>query len=109
MGTESQPPFQIPAFYRPPDGGPLRWQDETSGVLIGAIRAYLEWRQHEMSEEQIAVVREWLRYYIMAPCWVDPDGDGKLEALRRRVVLLKSSAEIDAWMDECLEMGIDPI
>ena len=112
--------FTMPNFYREmfPGGpaGPLRWQDEQSGVLPAAVLAYFE---HRQTPAQLKLVVEYLRYYLHAPCWddnpyLDEEGRAELAGLRARITEIQQSPEvnehkIETWIWDCLEMGIDPL
>lgn len=97
-------------FYRPPLGLPLRWQDEQSGVLPNAIKAFFK---NEANEEQISLVKAWLKYYIDAPCWIknatEDETRTAMATLRETVEALKEANEILDWIYKCLELGIDPL
>ncbi len=111
-----QAPFRIPAVYLPPLGGPLRWQDEQSGVLPGAVMAYFN---HRQVPSQTKIVVEYLRYYIHAPCWDnnpyhDAVSRAELAVMRSRIVTIQAGSladerEIEQWIADCLEIGIDPL
>ena len=105
----------LPDFYREPLGLPLRGSDEQT-VLPAAIRAYLDAALNgtEMDVAQFLLVRDWLRYYINAPCWfigdIEPDDyQEELSKLRKSVTELKAVEDIKAWIVECLDLGIDPL
>jgi hypothetical protein len=76
---------------------------ETTGVLRPAIEAYLHGR--EMTPEQIATMRAYLRQWIMAPAWMGED----IDELRRQLGGLTNRAAIDAWLDLAEQCGIDPL
>ena len=84
-------------------GGPLYWQNETSGALRRAIQAYLN--GHHMSEAQIADLRSYLRQWIMAPVWRGP----AIDDLRRRVDGLTHRKAIREWLNDAAEEEIDPL
>lgn len=107
---------RIPNFYRPMfEGGPrgpLRWQDDVSGILPAAMLAFFE--DKGMNPDQFYLVREYGQYYINAPCWdwnphLDEEGKAELAALRERIKAVRSKHELMAWVDACLDMGIDPL
>jgi hypothetical protein len=95
---------------RPPPGsmgGMGYWMYETTGELRPTVEAYL--RGDDMTAEQIAVMRDYLRRWIFSPFWRD-DGDGiSLNEMRRRVVGLTSRSAIDAWIEDAQRNGIDPL
>jgi hypothetical protein len=96
---------------RPPRPGSMSgtgyWMYETTGELRPTVEAYL--RGDDMTAEQIAVMRDYLRRWIFCPFWRD-DGDGiSLNEMRRRVVRLTSRSAIDAWIEDVQREGIDPL
>lgn len=110
----------IPAIYRNiedgPVGLPLRWIDEQTGVLACAIKAYLDNRfdGKPITETDLALVRAWFVYYIEAPCWRSHDQEDReyvdgFDALRRKAHQLRTPDDIEAWINECLDWGIDPL
>lgn len=106
-------PCRIPFIYRQPNGGPLRWQDDTTRELPRAVRAYLN---HGIDDgpapelEQLQLVVDYLIHFIHAPCW-RADSTGGLARLQREVAAgeVLTSEEIHAWIDRCREFGIDPL
>lgn len=82
---------------------PGYWMHETSGVLQPAVTAYLEARP--LSDEHIALLRAYLRQWIEAPCW---SGDSIAE-LRGRIDSLTTREPIVRWIDDAVDLGIDPL
>ncbi len=102
---------RMPTFYRNPLGLPLRWQDEQSGQLPGAVLAYFS---QTATATQTALVCDYLRYYILAPCWdrpVQDDEEGCLELahVREQADSLNCTEDINTFIETCLQMGIDPL
>jgi hypothetical protein len=85
------------------DGAPGFWMHETSGVLRPAVEAYLH--GHELQPEQIAALRAYLRQWIFAPAWKGEE----IDQLRGGIDGLTTRAAIDAWVDQAVEIGIDPL
>lgn len=98
---------RMPRWYNPLWGTPLYWSDEQSGELAAAIAAYLNHMltQAPFSEGQCALVVDYLCYYIDAPCWQGPD----LPQLRQQARTLDSAQTIAAWIERCLDSGLDPL
>lgn len=103
----------MPKFYRQPLGLPLRWQDEQSGLLPAAIKGYFE---HTLDETQRNLVIQWCRYYINAPCWIDnavrsgsEDIVAEMRSLIVKAAQLQTVEDIDGWIRDCLDAGIDPL
>ena len=82
---------------------PGYWMHETSGALRHAIVAYL--KGEPLNDEQIGVIRHYLAQWIYAPGF---DGQG-VGRLRDTIGGLKSRQAINAWLDEALDVGIDPL
>jgi hypothetical protein len=80
---------------------PGYWMYEASGVLRPAIEAYLA--GGAMTEAHIALMRAYLRQWIMAPAWMG------VEQLRRDLDGLTSRAAITAWLDTAAHLGLDPL
>jgi len=91
---------------RDPDA-PKYWKYETSGVLQPVVRAYLA--GDLLGPGAVRLMRMYLRQWIMSPVWAETDDYSALERLRRKVDLLQNRRQIDAWICEALELGIDPL
>jgi hypothetical protein len=91
----------IPPVYLPPTGGPLYWAAEQSGVLRRAVSAFVH-RQEDA--RQLALVIDYVRYWVNAPCWVGPG----LEALRQAAAQATTRADLDGVIRLGLTLGIDP-
>jgi hypothetical protein len=111
--------MQMPNFYRtvgPISGAPLNWQDEVSGVLPAAVKAYLDNRidGKPLAEHQFEIVRAFMEYFIKAPCWddnphLDDEMRAELAGLRRDAETLRTPEEVGAWIHRCLDLGLDPL
>ena len=94
--------------------GPLRWQDDVTGALPRAVEAYLNHgAQQPVTAHHIEAVRQYCEYYINAPCWkTGKPGDGFYElfaTLRERIKAVRTFEELDIWMQDALDVGIDPL
>lgn len=76
---------------------------ETSGRLRPAVEAYLTGA--EMTDEQIAAMRAYLRQWIAAPAWKGPH----IPALRGAVDGLTTVWAIRRWLDLAQAIGADPL
>jgi hypothetical protein len=109
----------IPTLYHGPFRLPLHWQDEQSGQLPAAIRAYLyhsREKEQPFTDEQRQLVIQWCRYYINAPCWVaNAMGSeseyiiAKMREVIAKAALLQTADDITVWIQDCLGIGIDPL
>ncbi len=106
ISIASSRPSRIPKIYRPPTGGPLRWQDDESGETQAAVAAYFLHREDgfPMTPEQIEIVRDYCQYYIEAPCWAP----GTVDVLQAKICTVKTARALCIWLGEALEIGIDP-
>jgi hypothetical protein len=76
---------------------------ETSGVLRPAVAAYLN--GEEMTAEQIATMRAYIRQWINALVWQGAEIDN----LRLMVAGITDRDRLKFWLDEALAVGIDPL
>lgn len=81
---------------------PGYWMKETSGVLRPAIEAYL--LEKDMTAQQIAAMRAYIRQWMEGPFI----GYG-IDGLRARIDGLTSRDAIESWLDDALELSIDPL
>jgi hypothetical protein len=79
------------------------WMYETSGGLRPAVEAYL--RGQDMTSEQVASMRAYLRQWVTAPARQGPEVD----ALRQGVDGLTTDAAISQWLDLAAKSNIDPL
>ncbi|MEH2310746.1 MAG: hypothetical protein V7K35_04795 [Nostoc sp.] len=101
-------PKRIPNVYRPPLGLPLNWRDETSGELPNAVFKYFS--SEHLSKSEISLLAEYCQHYINAPCWDATGGfPTELAALRQSSTSISTVADINQWIDACLEIAIDPL
>lgn len=101
----------IPDYYRPPLGLPLNWRDEVSGKLPAAVYAYLDNRIDgtPLSDEHLAMVREYIEHHINAPCWEQDEFREELAALRKAATELKTPDDVGAWIRQGMDIGLDPL
>lgn len=108
---------RMPAIYRPPMGLPLRWQDEQSGELSKAVWAYINHGAGKTktppTPEELATLKDYLAYYIKAPCWManaqDPGMEADLKAAILKIDLVVTYEDIRDFIYACLHLGIDPL
>jgi hypothetical protein len=114
---------QMPTTYAPPLGGPLNWADEQTGELKGAVIAYYstiapyfsdQGEHRPITEDQIDLVGQYLRYYIDAPIWErNPHATEHtkkvLEQLRETAKDLKTVKDISHWLARAADLGLDPL
>jgi hypothetical protein len=108
----------IPPLYKnigPVFGLPLRWQDEVSGVLVTAVKRYLNHCIDGTSIDEIdlELVRAYLQHYIDAPCWNHmkdiEEMAPELAGLRSDIRNLKTPDQIGRWIGRCMDLGMDPL
>lgn len=88
---------------------PLYWQNEQTGKLREAVTAYLNNRidGETVTENQIALLVEYIAYWVKAPCWDAPSDE--LQELRLSVEQLDTAEKVDEWIQKALDLGIDPL
>lgn len=95
----------VPQGY--PNGAPLFWMNEVSGVLKDAIKAFLN-RESACDAEQFRLVKEYVAHWINAPGFLwDPEWTPR----RALIDTLDVAGDRDAvWrvVDKLLDVGIDP-
>lgn len=102
--------------YQTSLGLPVRWQDELSGALPTAVQAYSAAAagRGNITREQLALVQEYVCYYLAAPCWdstvIRQDGEWKqaLQTLRTQAARAVTVKGIRSLIYRCLEYGIAP-
>jgi len=82
-------------------GGPYYWMHEQTGVLRDAVTAYLYERE---TPEQLALVIDYCRYWVHAPCW-----KGLPPELLTRITGITTREGLQAWLGDALAEGIDPL
>jgi hypothetical protein len=83
---------------------PGYWGNEVTGELRRAVETYLYNRK--MSDEEIALMRAYLRQWIDAPTWA---GDETLAGLRATVDTIRTKHDLDVWLRTAMNLGIDPL
>ena len=82
---------------------PGYWRNETTGVLQPVVQRYLNGAR--LTGEEIATMRAYLRQWIAAEGFTGP----LAETLRRTVGEITTQAQLEAWLDEAIDAGIDPL
>jgi hypothetical protein len=78
---------------------PLFWLHRHDDALTGALKAYI--CGFPLDEGQLALLRDYLRDWAEA---MPAPGD-----LRCRIPSLVSRQALDRWLDDALDLGIDPL
>ncbi|RAM49459.1 MAG: hypothetical protein C6Y22_22150 [Hapalosiphonaceae cyanobacterium JJU2] len=105
---------RIPAIYQQPLGLPLYWRNEESGELPAAIWAYLNFKVDNSkteppTQDQIDLITDYLIHYINAPCWDKEGFEQEFNNLQQRASSLRTPDQIDDWLVDCHEIGLDPL
>lgn len=111
-GDEEELPVKMPDYYDPYFGAPFYWRQEPSGKLEAAILAYIAHAGGDRTEptaEQLSLAINYLKYWINAPCWQQPENEYWLDRLRARSYSLRTVAEVSNWLNDCLKAGLDPL
>ena len=84
--------------------------DRTGGLLRSAVEAYLH--GGEMTPTGLMALQAYLKRSIRAPNWRGEGVEGlqqRVEDLRERVEDLDTREKLEAWLDDALDIGIDPL
>lgn len=109
---------RMPTTYREPMGLPLNWRDDVTGELPAAVMRYYGFKVGEAAEpdqKQIELIRDYLVYYIEAPCWLaklvegEPGELAALAELRKQAREISSAEDIHRFIWACLDVGMDPL
>ena len=92
-----------PALSPSDPRAPKYWMWETSGVLRAAVE-HLLGDPRELSAGQVAVLKMYLRQWIMAPVW-----QGNVEGLRQAVERIQTGRDIEEWVVAAVDAGCDPL
>lgn len=96
----------------PPDHpqAPKYWMYEIGGKLRPAMKRYLSDETSEPGD--VDLIRAYLRQWIDSPVWNDGADDetrSDLARLRAEVATLRSNGDITRWVEDAVDMGIDPL
>jgi hypothetical protein len=104
------PDIYIPMYPGSDIRGPLRWQDDTTGVLPAAVHSFYQVQGAEpLTPEKLELVREYAEYYINAPCWDDASYEPETwQRLRADIKHITTFQAMLHWLEQALEVTIDP-
>lgn len=95
------------------NGMPVYWQYDVSGTMQTIIRAFLNRTE---TAEQLAMVIKFLRYFIHAPVWLETrpfkaseETEQKIKQLRDYANRMKTRAEVENFLNQCIDEGLDPL
>lgn len=84
------------------NGGPLYWMNETSGRLGCAVVNFFHDR---MSHDDLRIIIEYVRHWVMAPCWYECE---ELHRLRSEIRIIHTERALRVFLHDLEELGIDP-
>ena len=96
----------------PPDHpqAPKYWMHETGGKLGPAMERYI--RREPEKPDDVNLIRAYLRQWIDSPVWdggIDGETRTELDYLRRTVRELRNRGDIRVWLEDALDLAIDPL
>jgi hypothetical protein len=102
-------PVDLPQQLALVPAPPRFWRDETSGVLAEAVHAYLTDRA--LTPNQIRYLRLYCVQWIGSPVWdANPSGaSAELAALRESAKEIHSIQQLDRWIGDAVDIGMDPL
>lgn len=87
------------------DTAPKHWTHESSGILAPVVMAYT--RGGRLTEPQIKLMQAYLHQWVRSDAWAGPSS--KLEALRLRVLTIKTQEDIHGAVAAAVALGMDPL
>jgi hypothetical protein len=84
---------------------PRHWMWEPNGILVDAVRAYIDAGSGELSADHAAALRQHLSAWMLHTM----DNVPAVKALWLRVSGLRSRADFAAWLADADKLGINPI
>lgn len=89
--------------------GPLRWQDDVTGVLPEAVHTFFGVQGCKpLTSERLDLLREYAEYYINAPCWLIDGNEAIWTQLREEIQHITTRDALEAWLMKALYVTIDP-
>lgn len=90
---------------------PPYWKNEASGILQPAVIALIEHGANPQTyapptPQQVGLIKQYFALYINAPCWRVTE---ELAALREAVQGLQTVEDLDRWLNQAIQEGIDPL
>jgi hypothetical protein len=92
--------------------GPGYWPNETSGVLMPVMIAYIAGER--LTPEQVGIAKAYFRQWVDSEVWeLNPFDDGRnkeeLRNVRRCVAAIETRDDLDSALKLMFEMGMDPL
>ena len=87
----------------PVERPPHFWMTEQSGRLAAAVETYFNGDQ--LSPTEIDLIKQYLRQYVARAVMT---GDANRDALLRKIEALRNNGDIDHFVDELAEVGVEP-
>lgn len=88
---------------------PRYWRDETSGVLAAAVWRYLG--DHALTPNELRYMREYCMQWGDSPIWELnlAGGTEELAALRASAKEIRTIQQLDKWVHDATDIGLDPL
>jgi len=83
---------------------------EVGGKLVPAMKRYLEGTR--AFPDDVNLIRAYLRQWIDSPVWDhgnEAEMQRDLDELRRKARELRTISDITTWVEQALDLGIDPL
>ena len=80
------------------------WMNEQSGVLRPVVEKYL--RGEPLTDAEVSLMRAYCLQWIELGDW---RGGPEFDALSDRLASVRSQAQLEAWLDKAIDLGIDPL
>jgi hypothetical protein len=90
--------------------GLVYWKYETSGKLQTTILKYLNAKSEtDLSQNDRILLRSYFVHWAFCPLYKASPESAEFSAWQRRSQTLDSVAEFQAWLDEGIGYGVDPL
>jgi len=89
---------------------PRYWRDEASGVLAAAVEAYLT--NKPLTLNDLRYLRNYCVQWVNSSAWdLNPFEDGRnaLANLRESARQIHSVQQLDRWLHDAVDLGMDPL
>lgn len=85
---------------------------ETGGLLARAMKCYLDGA--DLTAGEIVLIRAYLQQWIGSPVWlmnpgITDAGRKAIEVLRSNAARIANRRDIDRWLRDAIDEGIDPL
>lgn len=88
------------------------WKNETSGKLKNAILALMDtWtdKHYSLSPQELEMLKTYFALWIDYPSWDRTGQEQQFEALSSQLKSVTSTQQLNQWLEDAMDIGIDPL